>query len=394
MDSAERARALTCHVEEMAESLGRSLWERVPGYEVTALDRAELISAIRASVRAVLTCLAEGRMPSDDELEPARLLGERRAVQGVPIESVMSSWHSAERFFLDRLLGVGGQLSVAEVRDTHQRVAQVIDRMTEMAGTAYNDLRGEVQPQFSQASADIVSSLVGAEHLEPGEIERRARLIGAEPDLPHRVVALGTHGSDGLALTKARRTVAEFLRPHTVGRVLAGSHQGFQLLVITDHDDTQAVVGRALRHAALAGGLHAGLGEPRPRLAEAAGSAREAISALHVALVLDLPLARFEAVVPEVLVRENPAAARTMVRSVLGSVDHGDLVETLQTFLASGLSVRATARRLQVHENTVAYRVKRILEATGVKSVDGLVRADVLLALRAREVLRDVPPSG
>jgi hypothetical protein len=387
VDSAERAGSLAGDIEEMAESLGRSLWGKVPGYEVTALDRAELISAIQASVRVVLTCLAEGRLPNESELEPARTLGERRAVQGVPIESVVGSWHSAERFFIERLLGVGGNLSAVEVREINQRVAQVVDRMTEKASSAYNDIRGEVQPQFSQASADIVSSLVGAEHLEPGEIERRARLIGAEPELPHRVVALGTQRADGLMLTKARRLVAESLRPHAVGRVLAGSHQGYQLLVVTDHTDMVAVVQRAMRHSALPENLFAGLGEPRPRLAEASGSVREAISALQVALILNLPIARFEDVVPEVLLRENPASARAMVRGVLGPVDHGDFIETLQTFLASGLSVRATARQLQVHENTVSYRVKRILEAMGLSSVKGLVRPDILLALRAREVL-------
>lgn len=391
MDSAERAGALVGGIEEMAESLGRSLWEKVPGYEVTALDRTELISAIRASVQVVLTCLVERRLPNESELEPARTLGERRAVQGVPIESVVGSWHAAERFFIERLLGVRGDLSAVEVRETNQRVAQVIDRMTEQATSAYTDIRGEVQPQFSQASADIVSSLVGAEPLEPGEIERRARLIGAEPELPHRVVALGTQRPDGLMLTKARRLAAESLRPHTVGRVLAGSHQGYQLLVVTDHADMVAVVRRVMRHTALPENLFAGLGEPRPRLAEAAGSAREAISALQVALILNLPIARFEEVVPEVLLRESPASARAMVRAVLGPIDHGDLIETLQTFLTSGLSVRATARQLQVHENTVSYRVKRILESMGVESVNHLVRPDVLLALRAREVL---PPDA
>ena len=391
MDFAERAGTLTGDIEAMAESLGRSLWEKVPGYEVSALDRTELISAIRASVAVVLTCLAERRLPNGDELEPARVLGERRAVQGVPIESLVSSWHTAERFFIDRLLGVEETLSAAEVRETNRRVAQVIDRMTDKASSAYSDLHGEVQPQFSQASADIVSTLAGAQHVEPGELERRARLIGAEPELPHRVVALGTQRADALMLTKARRLVAESLRPHTVGRVLAGSHRGYQLLVVTDHADMVGVIRRAMGHSALPENLFAGLGEPRPRLAEASGSVREAISALQVALILNRPIASFEEVVPEVLLRESPASARAMVRAVLGPIDHGDLVETLQAFLASGLSVRGTARQLQVHENTVAYRVKRILETLDVSSANQLVRPDILMALRARDL---VPPDA
>lgn len=370
----------------MAESLGRSLWERVPGYEVGALDRTELISTIEASVVAMLTCLAEGRAPQSEELEPARLLGERRAVQGVPIESVVSSWHNAERYFVDRLLGADDSLTGAQMRELGRQVALVVDPMTETAVAAYRDVGGEVQEQAGQTSNDIVSSLAGAIPLVASELERRARLIGAEPELPHRVLALGTRHADGLSLTKARRLVAESLRPRTVGRMLTGVHQGFEILVFTDHPGSEAVVERAMALPGLPGDLYAGLGESRPRLIESSGSLREAISALQVATILERRLARFEQVVPEVLLRESPLSARTMVAAVLGPVDHGDLVETLQVLLSCGLSVRATARRLQVHENTVAYRVKKIVEAMGVDSVNDLVRPDVLLALRAREL--------
>ena len=387
MDLAERARLLSAQSDQMVETLARSLWERVAGYETSALDRAELIATIKGSVEAIITCLAEGRLPQENELAPARMLGERRAIQGVPIESLIGSWHSAERFFIERLLATSETLSVGDVRDTQRQVGLLVDRMTEVATSAYRDVRGEVQAQFGQASADIVSSLAGVEPLEATELERRARLIGAEPQLPHRVLALGTRGADGLVLTKATRQVAEMLRPHTVGRTLAGSHQGWQLLVVTDHDSILSVVSRVLHHTGLPADLFAGLGEPRRRLAEASGSLHEAISALQVALILDRRLARFEEVVPEVLLRESPLSARTMVAAVLGPVDHGDLIETLQTFLTSGLSVRATARRLHVHENTVAYRVKKIVEAMGVGEVSELVRPDILLALRARELL-------
>jgi sugar diacid utilization regulator len=369
----------------MAEALAESLWERVPGYEITALDRAELLDAIRASVHAMLRCLAEGRAPNPEELEPARALGERRAIQGVPIESVVGSWHTAERFFGERLLGVG-DLSAHDARDTYRQLAKVIDRMTEVAAAAYRDVRGEVQAQNSQASADIVSSLAGEEVLEPGELERRALLIGVEPHLPFRAIALGTPNADKIALTRNKRAITEALHANTSGQMLAGSHRGFDLLLLTEHDDVVEVVQRAMGRAGGSEAVVAGLGEPRPRLTEAAGSLREAISAVRVALVLNRPVVRFVDVVPEVLLQESPLSARTMVQAVLGPIDHGDLVETLQTFLSSGLSVRATARRLHVHENTVSYRIKRVLEAFELDSVDDLVRPDVLLALRAREL--------
>jgi hypothetical protein len=390
VDLSTRAAVLLLDAEQMSDSLAQSLWERVPGYEITALDRAELLEAIRASVHAMLQCLVDRRLPNPQELEPARALGERRAIQGVPIESVVRSWHNAERFFGDRLLGVG-DLTADDARNTYRQLAKVIDQMSEVAVTAYRDVRGEVQAQFTRASVDIVSSLAGDDVLEPGELERRALLIGVEPQLPHRAIALGTRGPDRIALTRAKRAVTEAQRSTGTGQILAGSHHGYDLLLLAEHDDVVEVVQRALSRITGPEAVYAGLGEPRPRLAESAGSLREAISALRVALVLNRPVVRFVDVVPEVLLQENPLSARTMVQAVLGPIDHGDLIETLQAYVSSGLSIRTTARRLHVHENTVSYRIKRVLEAFELDAVDDLVRADVLLALRARELFIPTP---
>ena len=55
----------------------------------------------------------------------------------------------------------------------------------------------------------------------------------------------------------------------------------------------------------------------------------------------------------------------------------GDLVETLRRYLASGAQVRATAKELGVHENTVRYRLGRIEHVTGLdmRSFDALLAA-------------------
>ncbi|MBN9098679.1 helix-turn-helix domain-containing protein [Pseudonocardia sp. 73-21] len=54
----------------------------------------------------------------------------------------------------------------------------------------------------------------------------------------------------------------------------------------------------------------------------------------------------------------------------------GDLVETLRRYLAAGAQVRATAKVLGVHENTVRYRLGRIEHVTGLD----MRRFDALLA--------------
>ena len=62
--------------------------------------------------------------------------------------------------------------------------------------------------------------------------------------------------------------------------------------------------------------------------------------------------------------------ARAWVRRVLGALADPEpatarLRETLQVFLATGGSLATTARRLQVHRNTVKYRVGRAYEVRG-----------------------------
>ena len=45
-------------------------------------------------------------------------------------------------------------------------------------------------------------------------------------------------------------------------------------------------------------------------------------------------------------------------------------MQTLEAYIASGLNRRATAASLAVHANTVDYRMRRVLELTGLNPTD------------------------
>ena len=49
----------------------------------------------------------------------------------------------------------------------------------------------------------------------------------------------------------------------------------------------------------------------------------------------------------------------------------GDLLDTLRTFLATGLDRRRTAERLHIHPNTVDYRLRRTTALTGLSATHG-----------------------
>ena len=63
------------------------------------------------------------------------------------------------------------------------------------------------------------------------------------------------------------------------------------------------------------------------------------------------------------------------------------LVATVEALAGASWSPRAAARRLNVHVNTLLYRLQRVRELTGRDLDDPDVRLALTLALRARTLL-------
>lgn len=393
MDITQRAQELLTQDLQIAEHLTDAAWEKLPGYELGALDRTEVASAITAGTRSMLLAIAEGRPPHESELEPARRIAERRAIQGVPIESLVGSWRNAERTMLARLLTSATPLTTTDIQEVVRRVGVVVDAMVGASTAAYREVAGELHPPFSRLSVDLVSRLAGAEALDPAHLDRLASTAGVRVHQPHRVIALSVGPQDGPLVARSRQALVDRLRSHVDGPILIGSHQGCTILVTADVERIDDVLDRALGDAGVPGSTAVGVGMRRARFNESAGSLREAVAALEVGRRLEARLTLFEDVIPEVLIVENRGMAAQMAGSVLGPIDKGDLLETLRTFLGCGLSTRATAAELHVHENTVTYRVRRICDLLGVESSAELVRVDILMALRARQLYDDLDVS-
>jgi sugar diacid utilization regulator len=66
----------------------------------------------------------------------------------------------------------------------------------------------------------------------------------------------------------------------------------------------------------------------------------------------------------------------------------GGLLTTLEVYCDSGCSVQRTAERLEVHRNTVQYRLKRIEEITGSSLEDGATRLLLQVGLLAGRLVR------
>ncbi len=147
-------------------------------------------------------------------------------------------------------------------------------------------------------------------------------------------------------------------------------------------------------------GTHVQLAVGRPASAVDGfrSSHEEARRARRVARLLHLPavVTRYaDVAVPDLLTRE-PEVARKVVEATLGPLAKDDesarrLVGTLRVFLEEGQSFSRAARRLEVHENTVAYRVRRVLELTGQQDAGSL---ELRAAVELLPLLDVVEPTG
>jgi hypothetical protein len=387
VDTPQDVRRLLDQSAALGQELTEQIWQHLPGYEAGWMEAEELSAMVTSNVHTLLSAVAADRRPEGAELEPAIRLGERRAAQGIPLEAMLRSWHTAERVLAARLI----EATTPDVLAGHravERLAVAVDTLSDASVESYRRTQAAATGEHGTA-VNLVSRLAAGEALAAPEVERQAAMIGVEVGRPHRALVLAIGRTDAAGMSRAHRVLLEHAQPHSHSRVMTGYHRGMLVVIAGASGGLPAALDRAVRRTELPLPAVLGVGDPRPRLGEIAASCREAVAAAEVSVLVGRrrTTAYFEDVLPEVLLRDNPVTARRLVTARLGGLlDRPPLLETLVAYLESGLSLRATAKALRVHENTASYRLRRILDLLDVARPAALVRADLQLALLAHKL--------
>jgi purine catabolism regulator len=131
------------------------------------------------------------------------------------------------------------------------------------------------------------------------------------------------------------------------------------------------------------------------RLREGHGLARrEAVLALQVAARTGRTVVRsgIDVAHPSALPADQESLER-LVASVLGPLNEYDgihqtaLVPSLRSYLEHDRSLRAAAKELFVHANSLAYRLRRIEDITGRRLASIEAQTDFWMALEAQRIL-------
>ena len=145
-----------------------------------------------------------------------------------------------------------------------------------------------------------------------------------------------------------------------------------------------------IRAAGSAG--HVGLSNVVESVGRLIEAEREARWAMHIAVDRRSRSAAYNEATPSLGPR-TPDEAKLLVDQVLGALRRlpepqaSELVATLRAFLNNGRSWQKTAATLQVHRQTVLYRIRKVEELTGRTLADTADLATVWLALQAITLL-------
>lgn len=191
------------------------------------------------------------------------------------------------------------------------------------------------------SSPEGIAVVIGTAPADPGQAIEAIRQIA------------GRHGCDVLASPQGERLVV------VVGGGLESMDELAKLVAEFDSNFGEG---------------HVVIGPVVDSLAEAVRSARAALSGLRAAHAWSdapRPVASVD-LLPERVLAGDGHARRLLATEVYAPLvaAGGDLVETLEEFLAQGGSVEATARARYIHANTVRYRLRRIQEITGYAAND------------------------
>lgn len=246
--------------------------------------------------------------------------------------------------------------------------------LTEHAATICGIFLGRqwvVAAAAGRARLDLVEGLLLSRDREDGEADRWAQHLGYQRDREHHVLAVAVPPGTGPRVLGAVEHVLGLRAPAAI--VAAREHE-VVAVVPADLDAARRLgfecveeIGRRHPGTLLVVGLGRACRLPA-EIARSYGQARSAVDTTSrmgragVVAFEDLGIARLLLQIPDL------AELRTFADDVLGPLPaDAALLDTLTTWFACNGSPQRTARELHVHPNTVAYRVRRVEEVTGMR---------------------------
>ena len=351
-------------VDALVASIGEALRAEIPEYGVMspAVMAGDVLPVTRRVVTSFFDAVLSGAPVGTKVVRGFEESGRVRLEMGVPLESMLHAYRIAGRVTWHAVTAAMKPGEEHLLADLAARWMDYIDIASSAVARAYMTASAERLRSLDARRRELVEALLTATDVgEVAAVSLRFSTILASAYVPVLVSGPGVAGRiDALLAAAPPRSL--------------GGHRGERVLLLVP-DALPSVGSLAPVDALVAWGRPAAPGADL--LAEVG----------HVEALLEAALAEGretgaygpdDLVVEQLLLGNERAAAalRRRVRDVLAARDPGGAItSTLRAYLETG-SVPETARREVVHANTVAYRLGRVRDLTGL---DPRVPVDAVL---------------
>ncbi|GGT42910.1 transcriptional regulator [Streptomyces purpureus] len=383
------------------------LVERLPVYG--RLPPEQLGSDIAKQVTRGIRCFAEmvrtGDLPDQAEQTAIRESSARRADEGVPLEAVVGAYHIGAEECAAHVFPAAEPGDLSDLLLVQRHMLTYLRLVSCEVAAGYVQERQTALSDEQVALQSLLSRL-----LEGGSPQAAADRAGVRLPPCYLVlsISVGRHPDElvpgvdhAVASRRKLRRLRNELQRQTVGVPLSVLSGGGGLILIphkapaadfgpADRDRLSQLVvelGRMCGAEVLAAAAAA----PPEGVADAArlaGEIREVAEASgHEPglYLLDDVLLEYQL--------SRPSPAREGLAALLDPLDtRPELLTTLRTFLACSLDRRRAAARLQVHPNTVDYRLRKATDLTGLDASRGADLVTLHAALAAHDAVRRGDP--
>jgi hypothetical protein len=369
----------------LSDAITVVLLEQEPSYREgeARVPEAELRDTIHADVQAVLRHLAYGEDLAD-EIVAQREIGDRRAEQGLPLESLLRAYHLGAQTTWRRIVDTALADPRADLGDLLRGgsyLFEVVDRLGTEVSRSYREAAAAIARRKAQRREVLFDALLDGRAADVTLAREAALALFLPAEGPYVVVV----SEQPLRFESEPELVLRARGLASCWRLRGDRHVG---IVATGHwspgDVAMLLVEPAVGRT--------GVSPPGLYLGEIAELARLAELALATVAEGKGEVALFDENMVAALIASAPHVAQRLADRVLGPLLALEppapevLLETLSTYIAVGGSVAEAAARLYCHRNTVLNRLRRIEGLTGMELSRPRDVATLLIVLEARRL--------
>lgn len=358
---------LTERLDTLCETLTDRIRAEIPSY--AQMPRDEHYRTIRATAEMLLAGLAARADPTADQLRAIQAASRRRAYYGLPVYDVLAAFHVVARELWEELRRVSEEAGDGVVIELVAPMWLWIQAMSTVVADAYAEEIGTRHGHEVGLRQRLLERLRGGGATDE-QTREVARELGFDPSGRFQAFCAPAQAWSQGELDLLQRATRGL--PGTVQCGLYGA-----LMIVLAQD---VAPGELTRRAGQLGGPDTllGVGLVRNGLVGAEMSVVDAERALSLAPVEGSGVVAFE----DVWLPASLAGSRERLQPLFADAqqvarENPSLAAAVRAFSRCDFTLSGAAAELQVHPNTVGYRLSRWHELTGLdpRRFSGLLRS-------------------